>query len=185
MRQQLPHAVHRAVAFVWIGLIRPLSAPLVLACASSSLLSFFPGPLFLLLLLVGALVLLPWLATLLILAIAALVQGAWMRFGASCVRLAAFVPVVLVGLFSGDYVHLVLLYPHYRAVIAQHPGEVVRFPWGDAAATVLDGIQLIFLVYDPTDGGQRADQPIPGDELRTARRKHLIGRFYVECDGSC
>ena len=93
---------------------------------------------------------------------------------------------MVLGLISGDYVHLAVLYPHYRTVIAEKGGGLtapVTFPWGDDAVSVMDGMRLINLVYDasPTTAkyvGQIRDDPdIEGFKNYT---RHMVGNFYLE-----
>ncbi|WP_152047733.1 hypothetical protein [Aureimonas psammosilenae] len=96
--------------------------------------------------------------------------------------LAIFVPAVR----AGDYIHLVLFYPYYKAEIRRsgNPNQQVRFDWGDDAALVSDGAVIRTLVYDPTGSmakyvGERRSSDIGG--LYT---DHLFGDFYLETDMS-
>ena len=80
--------------------------------------------------------------------------------------------------------HVWLKEAEYRRVIDAHPGEeVFRFPWGDHARFVTDGIVDETLVYDRADRMQ-ADvgkwaNGAQGEGLSTYTQ-HIIGHFYLQ-----
>ncbi len=77
--------------------------------------------------------------------------------------------------------HLLTLYPYYRQKIAESPEGPVRFPWGDAAAWVTDGIHLRILIHDES-GTTRAAVGIesPGPDGLWVSTHHLLGNFFIE-----
>ncbi len=86
---------------------------------------------------------------------------------------------------SGDYIHLAAMYPKYHFVVSNDPegqSKPISFPWGDAAITVLDGIQLRILVYDATSltqgkVGNVWQNQETGLKIYT---RHLLGNFFIE-----
>jgi hypothetical protein len=66
--------------------------------------------------------------------------------------------------------------------IDQTPERPIKFAWGDAAATVLDGIDLRVLLYDDT-GTTRAMVGIHSQDSETELwidTQHLIGNFFLQ-----
>ena len=120
-----------------------------------------------------------WLMALSLVAAAAFSRR-WIASGLYAIALAASVPLACVGLKSGDYLHLFMLYPYYRTVINGTVERPVRFYWGDEALMIPDGFQLRTLIYDDSGGTER--------ELNTARREdglsfettHFLGNFFME-----
>jgi hypothetical protein len=74
----------------------------------------------------------------------------------------------------GDYVHALVLYPHYMEIINKdadgHPAYT-EFYWGDTGFGGV-GNTTRKLVYQPGD-----EPPTPSDENET--ETHLIGHFYL------
>lgn len=143
--------------------------------------SFFPGLWgFLSLLLAAAAVLVCWLAGLGGVA-GDLSRRRWRRSGVRSLLLAASVPLAFLGANSGDYVHLAALYPSYWPQIAESPDGPVRFPWGDGAVSVLDGMRLRTLVYDRS-GETRATVGVDQQDSTGFRifTRHLVGNFFAE-----
>ena len=124
-----------------------------------------------------------WLIVLSLIIVAPLSKQ-WMAFGLGAISLAASVPLAFVGLKSGDYLHLFMLYPYYQSVIDKTSERPVRFYWGDDALVIPDGFQLRTLVYD--DSG-RTEKEL-NKELNMERRKEglssetarLLGNFFME-----
>lgn len=105
------------------------------------------------------------------------------RLGAKRLMLLMIgIPLALIGAESGDYLHLAILYPSYRAEIAQASERPVKFPWGDQAAFVGDGLQFRTLVYDDTGNTARAAPRVEEGICVTDNR--LIGNFFIELSTS-
>lgn len=77
--------------------------------------------------------------------------------------------------------HLLILYPDYRHVIAKGAGGPVRFPWGDATVWVTDGALLRVLIHDDS-GATKATVGIerPGPDGLWVNTYHLVGSFFIE-----
>ena len=124
-----------------------------------------------------------WLIVLILVSVA-MFSRQWMASSLRAISLAASVLFAIIGLKSGDYLHLFMFYPHYRSVINKTAGRPVLFYWGDDALIIPDGFQLRTLVYD--DRG-KADEEL-SKELDTERRKeglssettHFLGNFFLE-----
>ena len=161
--------------------VRAALLPLLIMGAASTLQSFFPGPPgFGCLLLGSATTLIVWLTGMVRAALAGM-RRKWILSGVRLISLAASLPLAYLGLVCGDYVHLAVMSPHYRRVIEHSPPGAVRFPWGDSAVLVLDGLQFRTLVYDDTAetaglvGTERMKQ-----EGIFAQTDHFVGNFFME-----
>jgi hypothetical protein len=101
--------------------------------------------------------------------------------------LVLIVPLVLLARLSGDYVHFAVMFPYYYLTIATNSYHSARFPWGDRAMGVMDGMQLRTLVYDVSgETEQRLGQLTPdagtyGGPVCTVR---FIGGFFLEYEYS-
>jgi hypothetical protein len=170
------------VRFPVSSLLRWISIPLAIAVLASTVKSFIAGPGWILALLLGALSLIGWAGVLLVSTIRAAFRRHWGRVALLCGAFVGAPPLVFVGILSGDYVHLALMYPYYALQLRQDPdwqSKEARFGWGDEAVTVLDGVRLRTLVYDASGKtvGDRPDPEVGGLRLNI---QHLIGNFYLE-----
>ncbi len=83
--------------------------------------------------------------------------------------IAASVPLTGACLrWSGDYLHLLVMYPYYYNVISANEGCPTRFPWGDDALFATDGCHIRTLVYDASGTTMHSET------------EHLIGNFFLE-----
>jgi hypothetical protein len=163
-------------------LFRSLFVPFGLACFGSSVLSLFPGVFGAMVAFGSVLAALIWLFIKLGGIIWAAFGRRWRRMALRFFQAALSLPLLVVGLVSGDYVHIAIMYPYYIAVIRAHPGKPVSFPWGDQAVFVTDGLQFRTLIYDPDLPSKRIvgiEQRNPVSELRFVTT-HVIGKFFLE-----
>jgi hypothetical protein len=164
--------------------VASIGIPFLAALISNTFRSFFPGPSGFFIsapILVGLAL---WLLVSVGMLLYAAIRMRWRHAGFRLAVLLTAVPLVCIGLRSGDYVHLLALYPHYREMIAANPNgrsEPVKFPWGDDAVSVLDGMQARILVYDtgPTTRAQ-VDHDLPWEEGLRVYTRHLLGNFYLQ-----
>jgi len=154
--------------------------PIGAAILGGTAMSVFPGPLGVLVLLIGFLVVLIWALIGVGKLIFDLCHRRWLASGARLLQITACLPLALFCAVSGDYIHLALFYPSYRITIAKTPDGPVRFPWGDAAVTVGDGIHFRVLVFDRSGATEAVLGRRPGPEGLSTITNHLVGRFYME-----
>ncbi len=153
--------------------------------AGSTLMSLLPGPLGFLLAMISLLVIIISMIVVLVGAGSALISKRWWLSGQRLLVLAVAATIVPMGLRSGDYVHLALLYPYYHEKIARTSKRPVWFPWGDQAVTVLDGLQRRTLLFDDTGATTASTDTERDNEGLCTFRKHLIGSFFIELLSSC
>jgi len=153
--------------------------PIGVALAASTLESFRPGPLALLVFLVSVSLILGWAVTGIFQLCSAAWRRQWRLAAKRLAHLAIGATFALVAFRSGDYLHLAVLYPSYRATISQTAQRPVMFPWGDDAVTVLDGMRLRTLVYD--ESGKTTENARIRDGFCTIDRR-LVGNFFIEQD---
>jgi hypothetical protein len=127
---------------------------------------------------IGILALAIWLVAITISIIGAARKRHWRRVISLAVILIVVWPEMLLLLRSGDYVHLALMYPHYRAMIDNAPKLTI--PWGDVGGPGVSPLIRV-LVYDRTgetaaEIGVHPDRTEPAISVATA---HLIGDFYL------
>ena len=161
--------------------LRPILLPIAVALPMGVVYSFWPAFAFFLLRPLWLILVLGWL----IWAIWRIV-GAARRRGWRSVLSLAFVLVLalpagsyLNGPVIGDYVHLLLLYPYYRAKIdasRDHANKPLEFYWGADGLSIAGDMR--WLVYDPTGKILGEAQHNNGNGIDT-EIKHLIGNFYV------
>jgi hypothetical protein len=165
---------------MWRRLLRSASIPIGAAILGGTAKSVFPGPPAFPVVLIGVLTVLIWTLIGVGKLIFDLCHRRWLISGARLLQITACLPLAVIGAASGDYVHIALFYPSYRMTIAKSPDGPVRFPWGDAALTVLDGMHFRTLVFDR--GG--ATEAVLGRQLGPDGlpkfTRHLIGNFYLE-----
>ncbi len=128
--------------------------------------------------------LLVWLMVTLGRMIGHLLERRWAEAATRLLLLLMLWPMIGLGFRSGHYVHLAAMYPSYRAdTMAARTacGEDIRFPWGDHAASPMDGIHFETLIYHCT-GAALVDQVHPpgAGELLNSRNEHLLGPWYIE-----
>jgi hypothetical protein len=164
-------------------LFRAARFPILLSCLAGALKSFFPGPLGFLFVVVTGLTLVGWWLVGIMKLGANLFQRRWRAGVGRVLLLAASIPLVGIGFRSGDYVHLVALYPYYLYRIEQTPKRPVAFEWGDAAVTVVDGLHLRTLLYDDS-GETRAQVGVgrrhPEEEGLWIETSHFVGNFFLQ-----
>lgn len=165
------------------SLFRLACVPLATSVIASTAHSFMPGLFGVPALLLFTAVMVGWTATVIVFIVLATRRRLWLKAALFVLVLISAWPSTLLGVRSGDYIHLAALYPHYMKAVHQngdaHP-KTVRFYWGDNAVTVLDGLQSISLVYDEREnGGPSVVQRMDREGARVFTR-HLVGNFYVE-----
>jgi hypothetical protein len=114
------------------------------------------------------------------------VKAAWQSRWRRCLGLIAILLVALplsyvLAFWTGDYVHLAVMWPSYRSTIQAEPGSRITWDWQELE--MLFGQVGRTLVYDPSDSeAHEKDIPFADDGSFTTHR-HLIGHFYVvECN---
>ena len=158
-----------------------LAVLLVAAVLGSSVQSFLPGPggfacLLLCILVVGF-----WAIICMGKLVIAMFRARWRTAAVRVLIVVAALPLVAAGFLAGDYIHLAINYPHYRAVIDGTETRPVRFPWGDYAVTVMDGIKLTTLLYDESGLPVPSTRDVEGLHVRV---EPFVGDFYVETSSS-
>jgi hypothetical protein len=116
------------------------SIPVIVLILTSTLNSFFPGPVGFLFLVLAFVVVAGNYIFFVFLAASLAIQQKWRLLGGRMTSCAVSLLLIIPSWLSGDYIHLITMYPHYRYVILQHAGakaEPLRFPWGDSAVSVL------------------------------------------------
>jgi hypothetical protein len=171
------------VYFLIPTLLRWVSVPLAIAVLASTVISFVAGPWWIVAALLGTASLIGWTVVLLASTILAAIRQNWERAVLLPFAFVCSLPLIALGVFSGDYVHLVAMYPYYSFKIHSLPdwqSKEVRFDWGDDAVTALDGLLGRVLIYDASGKAVVGDQPdLGGGEVKVTRRR-LIGNFYLE-----
>jgi|ERR1700733_4859122 hypothetical protein len=159
----------------WVGI------PLTITVLASTVKSFIAGPWWIFAMLLGALSLAGWIVVLLASTIRAVVRRNWKRAALLPCAFVCSLPLIVLGVLSGDYVHLAVMYPYYAVKIRSHPDwQEVRFDWGDDAVTALDGLLARVLIYDASGKIVVGDRPdLGGGEVRV-NIQHFIGNFYLE-----
>jgi hypothetical protein len=160
---------------------RALWLPTVASISGGALWSIFPGPLGFLFLVVTKLTILVWWMVGVTKISIVVLHRQWSILAGRFFVFIVSIPIIYAGFACGDYIHLVTFYPFYWQRIDGKAVGPVRFPWGDEAVSVLDGLQFHTLVYDgsgSTKVGFGADSKY-FEALRTSTR-HLIGNFYIE-----
>jgi hypothetical protein len=105
----------------------------------------------------------------------------WRLLGIRLILLVMSVPLVVIGVISGDYIHLFMMYPYYRHVIDHSPNGPIRFAWGDSAVSALDGLQLRILIYDRTgETRQKINIETQNSEGIFQETDHFLGNFFIE-----
>jgi hypothetical protein len=133
--------------------------------------------------LLGALSLIGWAVALLVSTARAVMRKNWKRSALLPCALVVALPLIFLGIFSGDYVHLAVMYPYYVIEIRSHPdwqSKEVRFYWGDDAVSALDGIRARTLIYDASGNIVVGDRPDRGGDGIKVNIQPFIGNFYLE-----
>jgi hypothetical protein len=110
------------------------------------------------------------------------VKAAWRARWRRCLGLIAILLVVLpisdrLFYWTGDYVHLAVMWPSYRSTIQTEPGSRVTFEW--------ETVELMFhqiersLVYDPNDSEAHKNDIPYNNDGSFLRHRHLVGHFYL------
>ena len=152
-----------------ISLHRHIVAPILSLTTLSTLDSFNPNSLFILVA-IGSIAV--WLFALIRISAVFLFRRQWTF--ALCYGLIAFlcVPASFFLLRSGDYVRLATSYPWYRGQIETDPTREHSFAWGIYGGSAVTPATTRTLIFAPRDK--------PVDSLCDLRR--LVGRFYIlEC----
>jgi hypothetical protein len=153
--------------------------PTAAAFAGSTLWSFFPGPVGFLFGLAAAIAIVLWLVIVICRFLIGMVRRHWRNTAARFVQITLAVPLVGMGVLSGDYVHLALAYPYYLQQLATRPERPLRFAWGDRALTVLEGTDFRTLIYDSS----RTTPIVRGEKDQEGlftTTQHFVGPFYLE-----
>lgn len=112
--------------------------------------------------------------------VAAAFSKRWRVSGFRAVSLVVSIPLALAGLETGDYLHLLLFYPHHWNVIKRTAERPVRFGWGDEAVTVMDGLKLRTLIYDDSGKAEKQLNLERRGEGLSSMTVHLFGKFFIE-----
>jgi hypothetical protein len=169
--------------FLIPSLLRWVSVPVAIAILASTVKSFIAGPWWILAMLLGALSLVGWTLVLLAFTILAAFRQNWKRAALLPCAFVCSLPWIFVGIQSGDYIHLAVMYPYYAVKIYSAPdwrSKEVRFDWGDDAITVLDGLRARVLIYDASGKTIVGDRPDLGSGGVRVNIHHFIGNFYLE-----
>lgn len=169
-------AMHR---FLIRSILRWVSVPLAIAVSASTAKSLVAGPWWIFAMLLGVAALIGWTIVLLASLLRSVVGQNWKRAALLSLAFVSSFPLIFVGMVSGDYVHLALMYPYYAVEIRRHPdwqSKEVRFDWGDEAVTALDGLRARVLIYDASGKVVVGDRYDPNFRLNI---QHLIGNFYL------
>ena len=166
-----------------LSLLRWVSIPLAIAVLASTVKSFIAGPYWILAMLLGLLSLVVWTVALLAPAIRAMIRRNWKKAALFPGAFLLSLPLVFLGILSGDYIHLAVMYPYYAVKIRSAPdwqSKEVQFYWGDDAVSVLDGVQMRVLIYDASGKIAVGDRPDRSNGGIKSNIQHLIGNFYLE-----
>jgi hypothetical protein len=169
--------------FLIPSLLRWVGIPVAVAILASTVKSFNARPWGLLVLLLGESFLVGWTVMLLASTIRAAFRHNWKRAALLPCAFVCSLPLIFVGVLSGDYIHLAVMYPYYVVKIHSQPDwrtKEVRFDWGDEAVTVLDGLRARVLIYDASGKTVVGDRPDLGSAGIRVNMQHLIGNFYLE-----
>ncbi len=184
-RINLPRVIQHQDSFLWITIVLPS----IVLVACNIHFSFHPGMYFGMLTLFQIAVLIPWLFIIGIRILFALWRKLPQR-ALSCVFSLVFLwptSMFLDWVPIGDYVHLAVAYPEYKARIDASPNTRLEFDWG--VFGILGGATRT-LVYDPGDKLPQENR-IKGAELRektckdsgdacwALTTKQLFGHFYL------
>jgi hypothetical protein len=157
--------------------LRPLITPISTALVVGIVFSFSPmlGMLFWL---VGLLVVIGWALATGIRAAVAAWRGMWRRSISLVAILICIWPIVgALALRGGDYIHLAVMWPFYKAQIDAVHGGATSFNWGLWGAFLV-GVQRT-LVYDPDDRAIETGARLGQINPLTSTSRHLVGHFYV------
>lgn len=164
-------------------LLRTACVPLVVSVFVGTINSFFPritgfG------VLLGAIVVVAWAIVVIVRGVRSLRRRVWQEAALLLVILVGIWPLIGLCIRSGDYIHLAILYPHYlNEIETTHGGDrtTVKFPWGDAAAFVSNGMLLRVLIYDPSgELARMTDERRDPDSGLLVSYRPLVGKFYIE-----
>jgi len=150
----------------------------------STLNSFFAGPIGSLIFILATFVVLVSVLTLIVLIFVPLSKKMWRQSFIRFLILIFILPLIFIGVKSGDYIHLLIMYPHYLQTIAGYSNGQdvpVRIYWGDASVFVLDGFRGRTLIYDSKGTTAKLVGSVWEDSNGFKNyTRHLVGRFYLE-----
>jgi len=116
--------------------------------------------------------------------ITSIFKKSWTQSIVRAIALAISLLLAYLGLRSGDYVHLVILYPMYQAAIFAQPKEILRFHWGENDGSfVPEYIEKSMLVYDVRPASRIAVKEGEiwfKDGSGGMQTEHFIGNFFIE-----
>jgi hypothetical protein len=117
-----------------------------------------------------------WLV-LLVKAVSSALRRDWRIFVTRVIALTFSLLLVIEAHTVADYVHLIVMYPHYRLAIAGQAGPV-NFDWG-SFESFLDYPMVTdrILIYDASG---RTARRAPGKQTDGDRTTSLLGNFFVE-----
>ena len=159
--------------------VRSASFPIAVAIMAGTLVSFDGGGLLILdFFLISLPCLGAWVGYMLVRVFRADPHKRWRELVSRLVILVCIWPCfVCLGLYSGDYVHLAIMYPSYLFKIGIDQQIETRFDWDDARF-VGTGYQRV-LVFDPSDRIIQNDTARSSDSTAPALIRHLLGHFYL------
>lgn len=170
---------------------RPIVIPVAAALFAGATFSLLQVPFFegawvwfgLACILLGVPAFLIWLAARLVHLIAAALRRLWRLAFSQLVSMVVVLPLVVVALFVGPYVHFAMSLPYYLWQVQHSVGggtAQTSFYWGGAGFVGTPQTDR-WLVYDPTDETAARPKRTPDDADPTVllEVRHLIGRFYL------
>jgi hypothetical protein len=132
----------------------------------------------------GIPVLLMWLVVMLVRAVISARQRKWKTAISRLVMSICVVPLVMLSLWLGPYIHFGLSAPYYLIEVRKSAGgaaERTSFYWGGSGFVGMAQTDR-WLVYDPTGktamriGGQ---EKVEDDPVAVYVTEHLLGNFYL------
>jgi hypothetical protein len=120
-----------------------------------------------------------WAIAVVVMTVTAALRMRWRR----CLGLIAALLIVLpmsfvLAFWTGDYVHLAVMWPSYQSAIQNEPGRRVTFEW--VTVEMMFGQMARTLVYAPSDSeAHKQDIPYNDYDGTFMLHRHLMGHFYL------
>ena len=99
----------------------------------------------------------------------------WRRSVRRTIALVFAVLIVDYSSIAADYIHLIVMYPHYKALIAGRTGPIA-FDWGSIRTSSLPMRTDRVLIYDETEATAMKTKETNEETDRTTR---LLGYFFL------